>query len=278
MQRKRDYSTRRVNPTQALRLGNNKSPPPRPVPRSNPAPPHLPPPPPARAQVLEEKSTPDGECLTTELTSECMIVKELLGHLREVLARQRLKPTLVQLSQAPALTKEAPALMAALGLTRAAQGYLRCLDLLEEAEATRYRWEWVQVVAWMQAATQSRDRQVIAEAATLDGSANQMELLSGSRAAGRRRPTSKVVVVATSKVEAINRVAFIEALILTWILQHLMGTFSLETFTLDPTLNPEHAAVQDQHHRDPQARLDLRHRVSKAPLHASLVKATRLAA
>ena len=207
-----------------------------------------------------------------------MIVKELLGHLREVLARQRLKPTLVQLSQAPALTKEAPALMAALGLTGAAQGYLRCLDLLEEAEATRYRWEWVQVVAWMQAATQSRDRQVIAEAATLDGSANQMELLSGSQAAGRRRPMSKVVVVATSKVEAINRVAFMEALILTWILQHLMGTFSLETFILDPTLNPEHAAVQDQHHRDPQARLDLRHRVSKAPLHASLVKATRLAA
>ena len=213
-----------------------------------------------------------------------MIVKELLGHLRGVLARQRLKPTLVQLSQAPALTKEAPALMAALGLTRAAQGYLRCLDLLEEAEATRYRWEWEQVVAWMQAATQSRDRQVIAEAATLDGSANQMELLSGSQAAGRRRPTSKVVVVATSresvdsKVEAINRVAFMEALILTWILQHLMGTSSLETFTLDPTLNPEHTAVQDQHHRDPRARLDLLHRVSKAPLHASLVKATRLAA
>ena len=92
-------------------------------------------------QVLVARSIQGGECWTTELTSECMIVKELLGHLRGVLARQRLKPTLVQLSQAPALTKEAPALMAALGLTGAAQGYLRCLDLLEEAEATRYRWE-----------------------------------------------------------------------------------------------------------------------------------------
>ena len=87
-----------------------------------------------------------------------------------------------------------------------------------------------------------------------------------------------VVATSTSKVEAINRVAFMEALKLTWILQHLMGTFSLETFTPDPTLNPEHAAVQDQDHRDPRARLDLRHRVSKAPPHESLVKATRLAA
>merc|ERR1719225_1186319 len=118
------------------------APPPALTTRRPPPPPHLPPPPPARAQALEEKSPPDGECLTTELTSECMIVKELLGDLRGVLARQRLKPTLVQLSQAPALTKEARALMAALGLTRAAQGYLRCPDLLEEVEATRYRWEW----------------------------------------------------------------------------------------------------------------------------------------
>ena len=63
VQKKQDSLTRWVNPTQALRLGNSKAPPPpHPLLPSSPVPPHLPLPPPARAQVLEAKSTQACEC------------------------------------------------------------------------------------------------------------------------------------------------------------------------------------------------------------------------
>ena len=180
--RKRGYLTRRVSPMQALRL-DAKSPP-RPVPRSNPVRPHPILAPLTLVPVLVAKSIQGGECWTTELTSECMTAKELLVPpvLREVLARQLHKSILVQLNQAPGLTREVPALpteapMAALDHLRVALGSLKCLEPPREAEATRCRWVWVRGAVWILAATPSRGRRATAAAATQVGCASQMEPL-----------------------------------------------------------------------------------------------------
>ena len=176
--RKRGYLTRRVNPTQALRLDGK--PPPRPVLPSNQVHPHLLLAPLTLVPILVAKSIQGGECWTTELTSECMTAKELLVPpvLREVLARQLHKSILVQLNQAPGPTREVPVLpTAALDHLRVALGSLRCLEPPRGAEAMRCRWEWVQAAVWILAATPSRGQQVTVAAATPAGCGSQMELL-----------------------------------------------------------------------------------------------------
>lgn len=162
--RKRGYLTRRVSPMQALRLDGK--PPPRPVPPSNPVHPHPMLAPLTLVQVLVARSIQGGECWTTELTSECMTAKELLvlPVLREVLACQLHKSILVQLNQAP-------------GLTREVLGSLRCLEPPRGAEAMRCRWGWVRGAVWILAATPSRGRRATAAAATQVGCASQMEPL-----------------------------------------------------------------------------------------------------
>jgi len=174
--------TRRVSPMQALRL-DAKSPP-RPVPHSNPVRPHPILAPLTLVPVLVAKSIQGGECWTTELTSECMTAKELLVQrvLRAVLACQLHRSILVQLNQAPGLTREVPALpteapMAALDHLRVALGSLKCLEPPREAEATRCRWVWVRGAVWILAATPSRGQQVTVAAATPAGCGSQMELL-----------------------------------------------------------------------------------------------------
>lgn len=176
--RKRGYLTRRVSPMQALRLAGK--PLPRPVPPSNPVHPHPMLAPLNLVPILVAKSIPDGECWTTELTSECMTAKELLVPpvLREVQACQLHKSILVQLNQAPGPTREVPVLpMGALDHLRAALGSLRYPETPRGAEAMRWRWEWVRAAVWTLAATPSRGRQATAAAATQVGCASQMEPL-----------------------------------------------------------------------------------------------------
>merc|ERR1719234_3061584 len=162
--RKRGYLTRRVNPMQALRLDGK--PLPRPALPSNPVHPHLQPALLTLVPILEAKSIQDGECWTTELTSECMTAKEkLVPPLpRERPARQLHNSILVQLNQVPAPTREA-------------LGSLRCLDPRRGAEAMRCRWEWEGAAVWTLGATPSRGRQATAGAATQGGCGSQMEPL-----------------------------------------------------------------------------------------------------
>lgn len=180
--RKRGYLTRKVSPMQALRL--DAKPRPRLVLPSNPVPPLPMLAPLTPVPILVAKSIQDGECWTTELTSECMTAKELLVPpvLREVLARQLHKSILDQLNQALGPTREVPVLpteapTAALDHLRVALGSLRCQEHPRGAEAMRCQWEWVLAAVSTLAATPSRGRQATAAAVTRGGCASQMEPL-----------------------------------------------------------------------------------------------------
>merc|ERR1719234_1651518 len=281
--RKRGYLTRRVNPMQALRLDGK--PHPRPALPSNPVHPHLQLALLTLVPILEAKSIQDGECLTTELTSECMTAKEKLVSPvpREILARQLHNSILVQLNQVPAPTREVPVHLplGAPAHLREALGSLRCLDPPRAVEAMRCRWEWEGAAVWTLGATPSRGRQATAGAATQGGFGSQMEPLSGSPAAGPHSPQapsrvvaaiSKEVLANNNRVEAFNQVASMEALTQISTLLHLRVTFNPETSIRAHTLNLEHVAVLDRDHKDPLDRLvlallDPPPRVSRDPHH-----------